>query len=90
MRKKRDNFQITSVFNKWLGMKARKLAADGTIKIIEHLDFPEGAPIHEDGGTEYDPQKPLVLFAVLLTTKKAIAAWNAIEREFDALREAAA
>lgn len=80
---RRTSFEIKSVFNKWLGRKARGLAADGIIEIIEVGDFPEGAPIHEDGSTEYDPRKPLVLFAVMLSGTRAKAAWAKVEREFD-------
>jgi CO dehydrogenase/acetyl-CoA synthase alpha subunit len=79
----RRTFEIKSVFNKWLGAKARELAGAGTIQIIEVADFPEGAPIHEDGSSEYDPRKPLVLFAVLLSGTRAKNAWAAVEREFD-------
>lgn len=78
-------FEIQSVFSKWLGMRARELAASGTIEIIEARDFPEGAPIHEDGSSVYDPMKPLVLFAVKLNGRKAINAWNSVLREFDRL-----
>jgi hypothetical protein len=86
----RRSFEIKSVFSKWLGAKARELAAAGTIQIIEASDFPEGAPIHEDGSTEYDPRKLLVLFAVLLSGTRAKTAWANVEREFDRLvREAA-
>lgn len=82
-------WEVQSVFNKWLGMKARQLAKDGVIEIIEAKDFPEGAPIHEDGSTEYDPMKPLVLFAVSLSGRRAINAWNVVLREFDDLRSVA-
>jgi CO dehydrogenase/acetyl-CoA synthase alpha subunit len=75
----RRSFEIKSVFNKWLGAKARELAAAGTIQIIEANDFPEGAPIHEDGSSEYDPRKPLVLFAVLLSGTRAKTAWANVE-----------
>lgn len=82
------HYEIQSVFNKWLGMKARELAAAGTIKIIETHDFPEGAPLHEDGSTEYDPMKPLALFAVELSGAKAVNAWNAVIRDFRTLQRA--
>ena len=78
-------FEIQSVFSKWLGMKARELQKAGVIEIIETRDFPEDAPIHEDGSSEYDPMKPLVLFAVKLSSRRAINAWNAVLREFDQL-----
>lgn len=76
--------QIISVFNKWLGMKARELIkTEPGASIIDFSDFPEGAPIHEDGSAEYDPRKPLVLFALRLKTKKASKAWNEICADFD-------
>lgn len=81
--------EIQSVFNKWLGMKARELAGQGLIKIIKSSDFPKGAPIHEDGSTEYDPMKPLVLFAIQITDTKGKRAWDAVLREFDELQAAA-
>ncbi len=79
-------WEVQSVFNKWLGMRARQMAKDGVLEIIEAKDFPKGAPIHEDGSTEYDPMKPLVLFAVSLTNRRAINEWNEVLREFDDLR----
>lgn len=74
---------IQSVFCKFLGREARKLARDGVVRIIEYKDFPEGVPIHEDGSTEYDPMKPLVLFAVSIQTPEAAEAWEKVltERE---------
>lgn len=80
-------YEIQSVFNKWLGRQARELAKNGVLKIIETNDFPEGSPLHEDGSTVYDPMKPLALFAVELNGYKAITAWNAVLREFDRLRK---
>lgn len=77
--------QITSIFNKWLGSRARELAASNPgASIIEFNEFPEGAPIHEDGSTEYDPRKPLVLFALRLRTRSAKNAWAAVCADFDA------
>lgn len=84
-----SEFEIESVFCKWLGAKARDMAARGEIQIIETKDFPEGAPIHEDGSTEYDPMKPLVLFAVQLNSKAAIQRWNSVVRERNQLINAA-
>jgi len=78
-------FEIQSIFSKWLGTKAREMAANDEIKIIEYRDFPEGAPVHEDGSTEYDPRKPLVLFAVMLNNAHAIKKWNVVLREHDEL-----
>lgn len=78
-------FEIFSVFDKWLGRKARELDGTPGFRIIPVSDFPEGAPLHEDGATEYDPKKPLVLFAVELSGKRAIDKWAKISREFDAL-----
>jgi len=82
------NFKIQSIFSKWLGRKARDLAAKGEIKIIETADFPEGSPIHEDGSTDYDPRKPLAFFAVFLDNQKAIKTWREVCNEYDRLFDA--
>jgi hypothetical protein len=76
--------QIMSVFDRWLAGQARKLAV-GTpgFAIISVNDFPVGAPIHEDGSSTYDPRKPLAYFAVELSSKAAIDAWNGVSAEFD-------
>jgi hypothetical protein len=81
--------QIVSVFCKWLGRAARELAAENKLAIIEASDFPKGSPIHEDGSTEYDPMKPLVLFAVYLRSPSEIRRWNGVRRARDAFMRAA-
>ena len=86
---KQPELEIESVFCKWLGRKARELAAQDKIKIIEVDDFPKNAPIHEDGSTVYDPMKPLVLFAVMLPNKTAIRTWAKVVRERNKLVSAA-
>jgi len=86
----KHNFEITSIFSKWLGAEARELATEGVIKIIETEDFPDGAPIHEDGSSVYDPKKPLVLFAIQLSTEDAIRRWNAILHKHSKLLKSAA
>jgi len=81
-------YERQSIFNYGLAVDARKLARDGVINIIESNDFPDDAPIHEDGSTEYDPQKPLVYFAVELRDQRATDAWNAVLKTFDERRGA--
>lgn len=79
------HYEIFSVFDKWLGRRAREMEGTPGFRIIPVGEFPDGAPLHEDGSTEYDPRKPLVLFAVELSGKRAIAEWAKVTREFDAL-----
>lgn len=71
------NHQIQSIFNPILARRARALAEQHRhVRIIEVKDFPDGAPIHEDGSSVYDPRKPLVYFAIELRSAHAIKAWN--------------
>jgi hypothetical protein len=68
---------IQSIFARPLASKAREMAEAGLIQIIPTKDFPEGAPIHEDGSSVYHPAKALVYFAVQLRTRAELDGWNA-------------
>jgi len=73
------NHQIQSVFAPGLASEARLLAESHRhVRIIPLKDFPAGAPIHEDGSSEYDPKKPLAYFAIELRSQHAIDRWTAI------------
>ncbi|MDP4023723.1 hypothetical protein Q8W71_13890 [Methylobacterium sp. NEAU 140] len=77
---------IESVFSKFLGHRARKLEADGLAEIIPTGSFMGIAPVHEDGSVDYDPRKPLALFAIKIVSETGRARWAADCREWDALR----
>lgn len=77
--------EIESVFSRWLAGKARELEAAAKLTIIPVGEFPEGAPIHEDGSSEYDPKKPLVFFAVECRGKRQCDAWAAVVDEWKAM-----
>jgi hypothetical protein len=79
-------YEVASVFNRWLAGRARELEAAGLVTIIPVKDFPKGAPIHEDGSTKYDPKKPLAFFAVECSGKRQCAAWAAVVGEWEAMR----
>lgn len=66
---------IESVFCRELAREARKLEAQGRIEIIPVSEFPEGAPLHEDGSGVYDPRKALALFAVYCRSNDEIFGW---------------
>ena len=79
-------YEVASVFSRYLAHRARELEAAGLVTIIPVKDFPKGAPVHEDGSTEYDPKKPLAFFAVECRSKKSRDAWAAAVGEWDDIR----